>query len=134
MMWHEKNFVPESNLKDIAVWEGVDEVFLVLGKCYISYCMTFHIVFFITLTKYPWSFRMDFWGYTFMELLLFLIVDYFMESVGGGASLLYGGWSWLMILVLLSCLCLMDHSLDIWMLATSCFIFFLCILVTMYGD
>jgi hypothetical protein len=48
---------------------------------------------------YLWSFWMDLGGYIFMEPLLFLALDYLMEIFGGGDSLLYGGWSWLMVIL-----------------------------------
>jgi hypothetical protein len=41
----------------------------------------------------PWCIWLDLEVHTFMEPLLFLIVDYLMEIFGGGDSLLYGGWS-----------------------------------------
>jgi len=65
------------------------------------------------------------WGYSFMEPLFFLTMDYLIVIFGGGDSLLYGGWS-SSGLVLLSYLRLMDHSLDIWILATLCVIFLEC--------
>jgi hypothetical protein len=89
-------------------------------------------VIFITLMKFEVgiivSFWMD-WGYTHS---FFAWRRYFLTELVfwvGEDSLLFGGWSWLIVFLwfwmLFSCLCFMDHSLDIWMLATSSVIFFL---------
>jgi hypothetical protein len=90
--------------------------------------MRFHIVIFITLIEFAASTHGAFgwtWGHiSFIEPLLFLTMDDLMEIFGRGDPLLYGEWS-SSGLVLLSCLCLMDHSLFIWIFATSCVIFVL---------
>jgi hypothetical protein len=62
--------------------------------------MRFHVVIFITLMGFESGTHGAFgwiWGYT-PSPLLFLIVDYLMEIFVGGDSLLYDGWSWLMIM------------------------------------
>lgn len=68
--------------------------------------MRFHILIFITLMGFAGSSLLD------------------SGLLDGEDSLLHGGWS-SCGLVLLLCLCLMDHSIDTWMHATSCVIFFL---------